>query len=69
MITDKNTDIFDSFKKSSDLIDWVNSFNKKPLISFQTRKRSLIDTENEVNDFHQKTAIPLLKALIKKRRI
>ena len=69
MITDKNADILDCFKKSSDLIDRVNSFNKQPLISFQTRKRSLIDTENEVNDFHQKTAIPLLKALIKKRRI
>ena len=48
MIADENANIFDSFKKSSNLIDRVNSFNKQPLISFQTRKRSLIDTENEV---------------------
>ena len=67
MIANKNADIFDSFKKSADLIDRVNSFNKQPLISFQTRKRSLIDTENEVNNFHYKTAVPFLKALIKLR--
>ena len=58
MIADKNADIFDSFKKSSDLMERVNSFNKQPLILFQMQKRSLIDTENEVNDFHHKTAIP-----------
>ena len=67
MIADKNADIFDSLKKSSNLYR-VNCFNKQPLISFQTRKRSLIDTENEVNYFHHKTAIPFLKALIKEIR-
>ena len=39
MILDKNADIFDSFRKSSDLIDRVNSFNKQPLISFQKKKK------------------------------
>ena len=28
----------------------------------------MIDTENEVNDFHHKTAVPILKALIKEMR-
>ena len=37
MIADKNADIFDSLKKSSNLYR-VNCFNKQPLISFQTRK-------------------------------
>ena len=64
MIADKNANIFDSFKKSSDLIDRVNSFN----ISFQTWKRSLIDTETEVNDFHHKTPVLFLKVLIKEIR-
>ena len=32
------------------------------------RKRSLIDTENEVNDFHHRTAVPFLKVLIKEIR-
>ena len=67
-IADKNANIFDSFKKSSDLIDRVNNFNKQPLILFQTCKRLMIDTENEVNDFHHKTAIPFLKALIEEIR-
>ena len=48
-IANKNAEIFDSFKKSSKPIDRVNSFHKQPLISFQTQKRLLIDTENEVN--------------------
>ena len=61
MIANKNANIFDSFKKSFKLINKVNSFNKQPLTSFQTRKRSLIDSENEVNDFHHKTAVPFLK--------
>ena len=68
MIAGKNAIIFDSFKKSSNLTDRVNSFNKQPLISFQTRKRSLIDTENGVDDFPHKTAAPFLKALIKEIR-
>ena len=68
MIANKNANIFDSFKKPSNLIDKVNSFNKQPLTSFQTRKRSLIDNENEVNDFHHKTAAPFLKVLIKEIR-
>ena len=65
---DKNADIFGSFKKSSDLIDRANSFNKQPLTLFQTLKRSLICSENEVNDFCHKTAITFLKASIKKIR-
>ena len=68
MIADKNADIFDSFKKSSDLTRRINNFKKQPLVSFQTQKISLIDTENEVNDFHHKTALPFLKLLIKKIR-
>ena len=68
MIADNNANFFDSFRKSSNLIDRVNSFNKQPLISFQTRKRSLIDTENDVYDFHHKTAIPFFKVLIKELR-
>ena len=66
MTADKNADIFDSFKKSSDLNDRANSFDKQPLTSFQTLKRLLICSENEVNNFHHKTAIPFLKASIKK---
>ena len=68
MIADNNANFFDSFRKSSNLIDRVNSFNKQPLISIQTRKRSLIDTENDVYDFHHKTAIPFFKVLIKELR-
>ena len=58
MIADKNANISESFKKSSNPTDKINSFNKQPLISFQTRKKLLIDTENEVNGFHHKTAVP-----------
>ena len=68
MIADKNANISDSFKKSSDLIDRVNSLNKQPLILFQMQKRMSTDTENEVNDCNHKTTTSFLKALTKEIR-
>ena len=56
-------DLLKSFKKSSD-IKKVTVYNKQPLILCQPRKRSLLNTEIKLTNFHSKTAATYLKVLI-----
>ena len=52
-----------SFRESVDIIEQIESFERRNVLSHSTRKRSLVDNEISMQDFHKKVAKPFLSAL------